>query len=98
MSTKLRTADDVNDYITAIMERVTSGKMPVDVAHIQIRAANTLNTAITTRVEFARLTGRLERGSDVMPGYILDSKATPTKKAPPPVQPKATKKAGKPAL
>ena len=82
MSKKIESSQDLMNVAAEVLQGLRSGKVPVEMAQAQIRAINSINSTFALRLEHARLTGRLERNSDVLPGTNFDSKAKPAPKMP----------------
>jgi len=58
---------DVHDAI----RRLRAGESSVDQAHAEARLLGTAQRVVLVELEHARLSGRIEQGSDVLPGVRL---------------------------
>ncbi len=58
-----------------VLVRLKKGELSVPAAQAEIRAINSMLSAAQLAMEHARLSGRLEQGSDVIPDAKLDHAA-----------------------
>jgi len=59
-----------SDLLAAVQDaraRLVAGETPVDSAHAEARLLGVGAKVLALRLDHARLTGRLEQGSDVLP-------------------------------
>jgi len=77
MSKQLPTVGEIQIMAQSVLERLRSGEIPVGQAKAEIAAINAVNAGTALRMEWARISGRIENGSDVLPDLKLDPNATP---------------------
>lgn len=65
------TSKDLLQAIHDAHARLRDGKTPVDEAHAEARILSTAAKTIGIQLEHARLTGRLDQGSDELPAFRL---------------------------
>lgn len=75
---KWKTQWDIAKAAEDVADRLKAGKVSVEQAQFELRALNAANQSFALRLEHARLTGRLQQGSDVLPDTQLDPNAEPT--------------------
>ena len=68
------TTSDLLASIQNATERLTTGKTPVDEAHAEARLLGVAAKTIGLRLDHARITGRLQQGSDLLPDFKLEDK------------------------
>ena len=66
-----RSSRDVLTAIQRAHDALRSGELPVDQAHAAARLLGGAVRLMDTALEHARLTGRLEQGSDALPEFRL---------------------------
>ena len=71
MATAWKTLGELLEEVQGAQRRLVAGEMPVDQAHAEARLLGTAAKLLGVRLEHARLTGRLEQGSDVLPDVRL---------------------------
>jgi hypothetical protein len=54
-------------------ERLRKGETPVDQAHAEARILGTAAKVMGIQLDHARITGRLEQGSDELPAFRLSA-------------------------
>lgn len=69
-----RSSKDVLVAIQRAHDALRSGELPVDQAHAAARLLGGAVRLMDTALEHARLTGRLEQGSDALPEFRLAGK------------------------
>lgn len=65
-------SEDIMKAIHAAHERLVAGETPVDQAHAEARILATSVKLIGVQLEHAKLTGRMEQGSPVLPGFVSE--------------------------
>lgn len=72
---KWSSASELMETIRDATDRLVSGETSVDEAHAEARLLGTAGKVIGLQLDHARLTGRLQQGSDVLPDFRFgDSK------------------------
>jgi len=77
MTTTWATLGELLEEIQCAQRRLVAGEMPVDQAHAEARLLGTAAKILGVRLEHARLTGRLEQGSDALPDVRLSGNERP---------------------
>lgn len=61
------TLGELLEAVQGAQRRLVAGETPTDQAHAEARLLGTAAKILGVRLEHARLTGRLEQGSDALP-------------------------------
>lgn len=69
--TAFTSTTDLEDAVQEVLERLREGKIDAKVAHTEIRGLNVIQKSWDTRLEHARLTGRLAQGDEELPALKI---------------------------